>query len=233
MGAEIIPTTMISTPNTGENVQIADAVKEAWQKRPELQQASLNLENAGTDVKATKNELLPSVNVFGEYIASGLGGVQTATTSTDFWRGGGSGTRPFFRACRCVRRQDLGRVFHGSYSTFEGGINFTLADSQSRGAGGQRAGAAGRAAAKNAIPAAAKRDFRQRAQCADRHAGGSRVAGRRGRGEKAGRANIQGRSRKNTGWARRPVTTSCCDHATSPPPKAPNCATASICWKMN
>ena len=70
---------MISTPDTGENVRIEDAVKEAWEKRPELRQAALNLENAGTDVKATKNELLPSVNIFGQYVASGLGGVQTAT----------------------------------------------------------------------------------------------------------------------------------------------------------
>jgi outer membrane protein TolC len=115
MGAEIIPTTMISTPDTSENVQIADAVKEAWQKRPELKQASLNLENAGTDVKATKNELLPSVNLFGEYIASGLGGVQTVATS-----GGGVVVFPGGTP------QDLGRVFNGSYSTFEGGINFTL-----------------------------------------------------------------------------------------------------------
>jgi outer membrane protein TolC len=114
MDAEIIPTTMISTPDTGENVQIADAVKEAWQKRPELKQASLNLENAGTDVKATKNELLPSVNVFGEYIASGLGGIQTVTSST--------GTVVFPGGTP----QDLGRVFGANYSTFEGGINFTL-----------------------------------------------------------------------------------------------------------
>ncbi len=82
LGAEIIPTTLISTPATGENVEIADAVKEAWQKRPELKQASLNLENAGTDVKATKNELLPTLNVFGEYTASGLGGIQTVTTTS-------------------------------------------------------------------------------------------------------------------------------------------------------
>jgi outer membrane protein TolC len=114
MDAEIIPTTMISTPDTGENVQIADAVKEAWQKRPELKQASLNLENAGTDVKATKNELLPSVNVFGEYIATGLGGIQTVTSST--------GTVVFPGGTP----QDLGRVFGANYSTFEGGINFTL-----------------------------------------------------------------------------------------------------------
>jgi outer membrane protein TolC len=115
MGAEIIPTTNISTPDTGENVQITDAVKEAWQKRPELKQAALNLENAGTDVKATRNELLPSVNLYGEYIASGLGGVQTVTSS--------GGTVTVFPG---GAPQDLGRVFGGNYSTFEGGINFTL-----------------------------------------------------------------------------------------------------------
>ncbi len=114
LGAEIIPTTPISTPSTGENVQIEEAVKEAWQKRPELKQASLNLENAGTDVKATKNELLPSVNIFGEYVASGLGGIQTATTT--------SGTIVFPGGVG----QDLSRVFGGNYSTFEGGINLTL-----------------------------------------------------------------------------------------------------------
>jgi outer membrane protein len=114
MGAEIIPTTMITTPATGENVQLSDAVKEAWQKRPEMKQAALNLENAGTDVKATKNELLPSVNLYGEYIASGLGGVQTVTTTGGVFVFPGGAP------------QDLGRVFSGSYSTFEGGINFTL-----------------------------------------------------------------------------------------------------------
>jgi len=111
--AEIIPTTPISTPDTGENVQLEDAVKEAWQKRPELKQAALILENAGTDVNATKNELLPSVNIFGEYIATGLGGVQTSTTTTPVVFPGGAG-------------QDLSRVFRGSYSSFEGGINLTL-----------------------------------------------------------------------------------------------------------
>jgi outer membrane protein TolC len=83
-------------------------------KRPELKQAALNLENAGTDVKATKNELLPSVNVFGEYVATGLGGTQTVTTT--------SGTVVFPGGAG----QDLGRVFGGNYSTFEGGISLTL-----------------------------------------------------------------------------------------------------------
>jgi outer membrane protein len=143
--AEIIPATSISTPDTGENIQIEDAVKEAWQKRPELKQAALNLENAGTDVKASKNELLPSVNIFGEYVATGLGGVQTSTTTTPtgtFLTGlpvvnsAGVPVPDLFEATAVTTSsavvfpggagQDLGRVFRGNYSTFEGGINFTL-----------------------------------------------------------------------------------------------------------
>jgi outer membrane protein TolC len=145
LNAEIIPTAEISTPDTGENVRIEDAVKEAWQKRPELKQAALLLENAGTDVKATKNELLPAVNVFGQYIASGLGGVQTSTTATPtgaFLAGlpvvdsSGAPVAGLFQSTAVTTPtqvvfpgglgQDLGRVFRGTYSTFEGGININL-----------------------------------------------------------------------------------------------------------
>ena len=143
--AEIIPTTAISTPDTGENVQISEAVKEAWQKRPELHQASLNLENAGTDVKATKNELLPSVNIFGQYVATGLGGVQTTATTTatgEFLPGlpivnsAGVPVPDLFQSTAVTASspvvfpgglgQDLGRLFRGNYSTFEGGITLTV-----------------------------------------------------------------------------------------------------------
>jgi outer membrane protein len=73
LGVEIVPTTPISTPGAVEKMRLEDAVKEAWEKRPELQQMTLNLKNAGIEVKATKSELLPAVNLFGEYIATGHG----------------------------------------------------------------------------------------------------------------------------------------------------------------
>ncbi len=143
--AEIIPTTAISTPEIGENVPVEDAVKEAWQKRPELKQAQLNLENAGTDVKATKNELLPSVNVFGQYVATGLGGIQTTTLTTPtgaFVPGlpvvnsAGVPIPDAFQSAAVATAsqvvfpgglgQDLSRMFRGNYASFEGGINITL-----------------------------------------------------------------------------------------------------------
>ena len=80
-GVEIVPATPIFNPNV-ENISLEDAVKEAWQKRPELAQAELNLKNAGIEVKATKNLLLPQLNVFGEYEGQGLSGVFTPSTDT-------------------------------------------------------------------------------------------------------------------------------------------------------
>jgi outer membrane protein len=145
LNAEIIPTTAISTPDADETVRIEDAVREAWQKRPELKQAELLLENAGTDVKATRNGLLPAVNVFGQYVASGLGGVQTSTTTTPSGAliaglpvvdSSGVPVAGLFQSAAATSTsqvvfpggvgQDLGRVFRGAYSTFEGGININL-----------------------------------------------------------------------------------------------------------
>jgi outer membrane protein len=144
-GVEIVPTTPISAPGISENIKIEDAVKEAWQKRPELQQLALILKNAGIEVKATKNELLPSVNLFGEYIATGLSGVQTATSTAltgAFLPGvpvvnaAGTPVAGLFEATALTSPshvvfpggigEALNRMISAKYPTFEVGINFTL-----------------------------------------------------------------------------------------------------------
>jgi outer membrane protein len=81
-GVEIVPTAPIQAPDVTENISIQDAVKEAWQKRPELLQADLNLKNAAIEVKATKNLLLPTINLFGFYNSTGLDGVTTPLVPT-------------------------------------------------------------------------------------------------------------------------------------------------------
>jgi len=145
LSAEIVPTTPITTPDTSQDIRIEDAVKEAWQKRPELQQVAYALENAGVEVKATKNELLPSVNIFGQYVATGLGGVQTATASNPtgaFVSGlpivnsagvpvpglfqANAVTTPLSAVFPGGVGSDLSRLIHGTYPTFEAGINFNL-----------------------------------------------------------------------------------------------------------
>ena len=79
-GIEIVPTTAIETPDVVENIQLQDAVQEAWGKRPELFQANLNLKNAGIEVKATQNALLPVLDAFVQYTSQGLNGNQLTTS---------------------------------------------------------------------------------------------------------------------------------------------------------
>lgn len=144
---EIVPTTPIFTPEI-PNVTLQDAVNEAWQKRPELLQANLNLKNADIEVRATKNALRPTVNAFGLYEAQGLGGLQTSSSPTGaFLAGepivtapGGPGTSgtivlpETFAAVPATARvmfpgglgDDYSRLFSSTYPVFEGGINITL-----------------------------------------------------------------------------------------------------------
>ena len=151
-GVEIVPTTPISTPSIIENIPLQDAVREAWQKRPELQQASLNLKNAAVEVKATKNELLPTVNLFGLFQQTGIAGVSHTTISIPngfvpspnepilFADGSqatlGTPAEPIFvgnETFNTVKIPHVGglldtwsSMIHNNYPTYEAGINLTL-----------------------------------------------------------------------------------------------------------
>jgi len=141
-GIEIVPTTPIFNPNV-ENIALDDAVKEAWQKRPEVQQAELNLKNAGVEVKATRNALLPTVNLFGQYQSIGLGGIERTTSPTGTFVA--DSAAPIVDSTGALIADefepiplsspfvfpggigdDLSRMIRAKYPTFEGGINFTL-----------------------------------------------------------------------------------------------------------
>jgi outer membrane protein len=151
-GVEIVPTTPISTPEIVENIPLQTAVQEAWQKRPELQQAGLNLKNAGIEVQATKKALLPTVNVFGLYEQIGISGVSSSTTSTPtgfssiltepvlFANGApvtaGNPALPIFVGAQTFGNVTTSRVsgltdawksmIDNNYPTYEAGINLTL-----------------------------------------------------------------------------------------------------------
>jgi len=81
-GVEIIPTTTADNIPPVPTIAVPDAVKEAWSKRPELQFDELGLNTAGIEVKATRNELLPSLTLSGTYQSTSLAGVLTTSTST-------------------------------------------------------------------------------------------------------------------------------------------------------
>ena len=74
INVEIIPTDEPKPPEVVEAPTFEDAIKEAFAKRPELQEEAYNLKNADIDARATRNALLPSLTASAFYESSGLAG---------------------------------------------------------------------------------------------------------------------------------------------------------------
>jgi outer membrane protein len=71
---EIITTDQPTQPAAIENPSFEDSIKEAFEKRPELQEQLYNLKNADIDIQATRNALLPTLTLSGQYSSVGLAG---------------------------------------------------------------------------------------------------------------------------------------------------------------
>src|SRR5437899_3023989 len=81
VNVEIIPTDLPLRPEAIEAPTFEEAVKEAFAKRPELQEEALNLLNGEIDLKATRNALLPTATLTAQYSSAGLAGNQRSFTS--------------------------------------------------------------------------------------------------------------------------------------------------------
>src|SRR5713101_2596732 len=81
VNAEILPTDLPQRPEAIEAPSFEEAVKEAFGKRPELQEGALNLQNGEIDIKATRNALLPTATLTAQYGTVGLAGNQARFTS--------------------------------------------------------------------------------------------------------------------------------------------------------
>ena len=74
INVQMIPTDLPKQPAAIEAASFEDALKEAFAKRPELQEEALNLLNAEIDVKANRNGLLPTLSLGVQYESQGLAG---------------------------------------------------------------------------------------------------------------------------------------------------------------
>ena len=73
--APVIPTDRVTLEPLPEESQPVEAlVQEAFQQRPELEQAALTLKNDEITLKGARNALLPTFDVFGYYNGQGIGG---------------------------------------------------------------------------------------------------------------------------------------------------------------
>jgi outer membrane protein len=74
INVEIVPTDKPDSPASIQSTNFDDAIKEAFSKRPDLQEQYVNLSNADVDVRATKNALLPTATLSAQYGSFGLAG---------------------------------------------------------------------------------------------------------------------------------------------------------------
>ncbi len=84
--APVIPTDRVSLLEMAEErTPVEELVQKAYANRPEIEQNILNLRNNEITLRATKNNLLPTVDVYGFYGAAALGGAKSPYCSTEFF----------------------------------------------------------------------------------------------------------------------------------------------------
>jgi len=83
--APVIPTDRVSLEPLPEESQPVEAlVQEAFQRSPQLEQAVLTLRNDEITLKGARNALLPTLDVYGFYGSSALGGSQSPNCTNLF-----------------------------------------------------------------------------------------------------------------------------------------------------
>jgi outer membrane protein len=87
INVEIIPTDHPTPPEAIEAATFEDAVKEAFTKRPDLQQQEYNVKNAAIDARATTIALRPTATLTAQYSSQGLTG-NSPITGTPATRAG-------------------------------------------------------------------------------------------------------------------------------------------------
>ena len=74
--AQIEAVDKLPEPRPDDIPPLEEALNKAFANRPEIEQTELKFKDQDLTIAARRNGLLPSLNVFGTYIASGLSGDQ-------------------------------------------------------------------------------------------------------------------------------------------------------------
>ncbi len=87
--APVIPTDRVSIEEIPEEAQPVEAlVQEAFQQRPELEEAVLTLRNDEITLKGARNALLPTFDIFAYLAGQGIGGSVNKDLNCSFYPGG-------------------------------------------------------------------------------------------------------------------------------------------------
>jgi len=140
VNVEIIPTELPSRPEAIEAPSFEEAAKEAFAKRPELQEEALNLLNGEIDLKATRNALLPTATLSAQYGTVGLAGNQptlgTPVTTPGLQLIDSNGnpvnvfipstTRPVTGASQAGFGDAMSSVFHNNFPDYQVSLNVQI-----------------------------------------------------------------------------------------------------------
>jgi outer membrane protein TolC len=143
INVEIIPTDKATPPVPTEAPSFQDAIKIAFQKRPELLEQQINITNADIDARATAIALRPTLSVFAQYTSQGLAGVSavngtpttTANLSAEIVDANGAPIPGLFEpltSTPVVGKNEQGfttaqsQIFHNTFPAYTAGLNLTL-----------------------------------------------------------------------------------------------------------
>ncbi len=128
--AEIEATDQLPEPQASDVPQMEEALRLAAQNRPEIEQADLNIRSQEITVKANRNALLPSLNLFGSYVPTGLSGNRfNCPTGTTLVQGlcqafGQPPQVPTVTSAGLF--QSLTQTFHGNFPDYSFGITLSV-----------------------------------------------------------------------------------------------------------
>jgi len=141
INVEVIPTDKPDAPASIQTASFEDAVKEAFAKRPDLQEQYYNLKNADVDVRATKNALLPTATLSAYYASQGLAGNSFTTGTPSVIAGqpvvNGLGVAipgyylpetvtPITGVAKDGLSTAQSQIFHNAFPTYAGQLTLTL-----------------------------------------------------------------------------------------------------------
>ena len=109
--ARLVPTDHVDVPAQEAIVPTQDLVAEAFQKRPDIEQSQIGLEDSRISMLGTKNNLLPTLSVFANLSNSGLAG-DVNTLPVPITSGGQ------IVGYRTRTNQDVNGFFLGGYGSF-------------------------------------------------------------------------------------------------------------------
>lgn len=122
--APVIPTDRVSLGRLPEeDTPTEDLVRQAYANNPQIEQAQLNMKNNEITIKAFKNGLLPTVDAYGFYGGSALGGAQNPVLQCDFTTGAPC---PPGTVANTGLNDVFGNTFNGKYPDKGIGVNISI-----------------------------------------------------------------------------------------------------------